>query len=287
MSANKTANPFMPVRLLSIVMLALCVALFASCSGGDINGPQYSFSTDGCIIGDPDFTANKTYINDIPVEGRDRVTVEAINGEVVVTGREDVNRVMVTARLFVSSDSLQDAQSQLDTLDVRVTVGANEILIQTVQPETINGCTHRVEYDINVPDSLEVVTTQTNGTVAVLDIQNRVEVSNENGNVSLFGIVGGILADVENGLIESTAVLPLNETIDLSTQNGGIVLSIPTSTAAEFAATVNGIGTVSVSNLTMTDSAGTGKWQTGTLGSGQGSLVLSTVNGNIEVIGFN
>ena len=287
MSASKSVNQFVPVKSISIFMLLLCVALLTNCSGGDVNGPHYSFSTNGFNISDPDFTVNKTFVSDFPVDSHIRVNVEAINGEVVVTGREDINKVMVTAHLFVGSDSLQTAERQLEHFDVLVTGDANDIYIQTVQPQIVSGCKYEVEYDINVPDNLEVVTTQTNGTVTILDIQNRVEVFNENGDVFLFGIVGGILADIENGGIESTVVLPLHKTIDLFAQNGGVVLSTPTSTSAEISATVGGVGHIIVSNLHITGSVSTGKSLTGTLGNGEGSIVLSTVNGNIEVIGFD
>lgn len=287
MSAIKTVNQFMPVRSVSIFMMLLWVALLLSCSGGDVNGPQYRFSTGGFTIKDPDVTVNKTVIGDYPVDRPIRVNVEAVSGEVVVTGREDVNKVMVTAHLSVSADNLQDAEMQLDNLDILVKDGADEILIQTVQPKAVNGCTYRVEYDIIVPDSLEIVATQTNGTVAILDIQNHVEVFNDNGDVCLFGIVGGMRVDVENGGIESTVALPLNETIDMSTQNGGLVLSMSTSTSAEFSATVSGTGEIVVSNLNIADSVTTGHSLTGTLGNGEGSIVLNTGNGNIEVIGFD
>ena len=103
----------------------------------------------------------------------------------------------------------------------------------------------------------------------------------------MFGIAGGILANVENGDIEATVVLPLNDSIDLSVRNGSLVLSIPTSTSTEFVATVHGVGEIFVTNLHFTDTLSTGNSLTGTLGNGEGSTVLSTVNGKIEVIGFD
>ncbi len=287
MLATKTLVKIIPAKSVSILLISLFVAILVSCSGGDVNGPNFNVSTGGFPIEGPDFTVQKTAIEDIPTLSRIRVIVESTNGEVVVTGREDVNNVMVTAHLFVSSDRLIDAERQLDNLDILVTGGANEITIQTVRQQTFNGCTCRVEYDIIVPDNFEVTAKQANGAVAILDIQNRVEVSNENGNVFLFGIAGGILADVENGDIEATVVLPLNDNIHLSVRNGGLVLSIPTSTSTEFAATVHGIGEIFISNLHLIDSLTAGNSLTGTLGNGEGSTVLSAVNGNIEVIGFD
>lgn len=283
----KTIGHLISIRSVSILIILLCVGILFGCSGGDINGPQFNISTDGFNIKDPEFTVEDTYKYEFPVENHIRLKVEAINGEVVVTGQEDADQVMVTAYLSVSSDSLADAESHLSDLDILVTDSTNQILIQTVPPENINGHKYRVEYDIIVPNKFEVVTSQTNGTTAILDIQNSVEVENINGDVLLYDIVGGVTADVENGGIEGTATLPLNESIHLSVDNGRLQLRIPKSTSAEFSATVDGTGEITVFNLDITDSLVLSKSHTGTLGNGQGSIVLSTVNGNIDVIGFD
>jgi len=282
MNAIKSTINLISVRSVTILIILLCVGILLGC--GDVSGPELHVSAAGFKFIDSKFTVDKTFADDFPVENHIRVNVEAINGEVVVTGQSGANHVTVTAHLYVGSDTQEDAELHLDDLDVLVTDDTNEILIQTVQPVNLNGRKYRVEYDIIVPNSFEVVTSQTNGSIAILDIQNSVEVSNKNGNVFLSGIVGGVTADVENGGIEGTVVLPVNETIDFSVNNGGLELSIPTATSAEISATVNGIGQIIVSNLDITLS--TSRSLTGTLGNGEGSISLSTVNGTIEIIGF-
>ncbi len=272
-------------QLMSIVIL--CVGILLGCSGGDVGSPDWNVHFGGFGSGDTDFTVVKILEDDFPVANHIRVHVEAITGEVVITGQQDAKRVMVTARLSVRSDSRKDAESHLDDLEILVTDGTNEILIETVQPENFNGRTYRVEYDITVPDSFEVEVSQVSGTIAILDIQNSVEVSNKNGDVLLPGIVGGVVADVDNGGIEGTVILPVNEAIDLFVKNGGLELSIPTSTSAEFSAAVIGNGEIRVSDLELSDSSSTAKSLSGTLGDGEGSIALRTVNGNIEVIGFD
>ena len=272
-------------QLMSIVIL--CVGILLGCSGGDVGSPDWNVHFGGFGSGDTDFTVVKILEDDFPVANHIRVHVEAITGEVVITGQQDAKRVMVTARLSVRSDSRKDAESHLDDLEILVTDGTNEILIETVQPENFNGRTYRVEYDITVPDSFEVEASQVSGTIAILDIQNSVEVSNKNGDVLLPGIVGGVVADVDNGGIEGTVILPVNEAIDLFVKNGGLELSIPTSTSAEFSAAVIGNGEIRVSDLELSDSSSTAKSLSGTLGDGEGSIALRTVNGNIEVIGFD
>lgn len=286
MIAINTIINLISVRSVSILITFLCVGILFSCSGG-VSGPKINFSGAVFNSSDPDFTVKKTFEDDFPVENHIRVNVEAINGEVVVTGQSDAKSVMITAQLYVSSYNREDAELHIEDLDIVVTNDTDEILIQTVQPENINGRKYLVEYDIIVPDTFEVVTSQVNGTIAILDIQNSVEVSNENGDVLLQGIVAGITADVENGGIEASVILPINETIDLSIKNGGLVLSIPTSTSAEFSAYVAGTGTIIVSDLDINDFLSISKSLTGTFGNGEGSVLISTVDGSIEIIGFN
>jgi hypothetical protein len=252
-----------------------------------VSGPEFNISADGFKFNDQDFTAGKIFIDDLEVDNHIKVTVAAVNGEVVVTGQSGAQQVKVTAHLYVTSDSQEDAELHLDDLDILVTDDANEILIQTVPPQNINGREYRVEYDIIVPDSFVVVASQVNGSIAILDIQNNIDVSNENGDVSLFGVTGGVTAHVENGRIEGSVVLPFNEGIDLSVINGGLDLSIPKSTSAVFSATVDMNGEIIVSDLEFAESTHTPMALTGTLGNGEGFVVLSTVNGNIEIMGFD
>ena len=287
MKAIKKLNNLISVRPLSILIIPLCFGLLLSCSGGDVNGPEFNISADGFKFNDQDFTAGKIFIDDLEVDNHIKVTVAAVNGEVAVTGQSGAQQVKVTAHVYVTSDSQEDARLHLDDLDILVTDDANEILIQTVPPQNINGREYRVEYDIIVPDSFVVEASQVNGSIAILDIQNNIDVSNENGDVSLFGVTGGVTAYVENGRIEGSVVLPVNEGIDLSVINGGLELSIPKSTSAVFSATVDTNGEIMVSDLEFAESTHTPMALTGTLGNGEGFVVLSTVNGNIEIMGFD
>ena len=287
MNAIKNLNNLISVRPLSILIIPLCLGLLLSCSGGDVNGPEFNISTDGINFNDQGFTAGKIFIDDREVDNHIRVTVAAVNGEVVVTGESGGQQVKVTAHVYVTSDSQEDARLHLDDLDILVTDDANEILIQTVPPQNINGREYRVEYDIIVPDSFVVEASQVNGSIAILDIQNNIDVWNENGDIMLSGVIGGGTAHVENGRIEGSVVLPVNEGIDLSVINGGLDLSIPKSTSAVFSATVGMNGEIIVSDLEFTESTHTPMALTGTLGNGEGFVVLSTVNGNIEIMGFD
>ncbi len=83
-----------------------------------------------------------------------------------------------------------------------------------------------------------MTTSRVNGSIEIRDIRNNVDVSNVNGDVLLTHIVGGIAARVDNGGIECASAPPANQTMELSTTNGGVRLFIPTSTSADFSAEV-------------------------------------------------
>lgn len=67
--------------------------------------------------------------------------------------------------------------------------------------------------------------------------------------------------------------------------NGNLVLDIPESTSAQFAAQVVH-GSIGTSNLVLHDVETSPTTLTGTLGAGQGSIDLRTVNGGITAPGF-
>ena len=285
MSTIRTFINSLSTRSASIILAFFCIGFLMGCTG-DISGPEFNFSADGFKFSDPEFSMKKTFEAEVPVENHTSVNLEAISGEVVVTGNSDADTVTVTARIIVGSDSLEDAKLNLDDVEILVTDSVNEILIQTVQPGNLKGRKYTVEYDIIVPSSLEVMATQDNGKIEILDIENSVDVSNTNGDVLLSNIAGGVMAVVDNGSIAGTVFLPVGQTIDLSTNNGNLELNISTSTSAKFSASVVN-GQISVTDLDFTDVVNTKQRRDGVIGDGEGTIELSTTNGNIELIGFD
>jgi len=268
-----------------MILAFVCIGFLMGCSG-DVGSPEFHVSGAGFKIRNPVFTAEKIVETEFPVENISSVNIAAINGEVVVTGHRNVDVVMVTAHLIVGSDSQADADSHIDDLEIQVTDSAEEIFIQTVQPQNTDGRKYDVKYDIIIPSGLAVMLTQVNGTIEIIDIENSVDVANTNGDVLLSNILGGVFADVVNGTIAATVTLPVHETIDLIADNGSIELRIPSAISAVVgAAVVNGI--VHTTNLVFADLVQTSRSLSGTLGNGEGVIELWVGNGDISVLGLN
>lgn len=235
--------------------------------------------------GNAAFFAEKTVAEDVPVGTQVRVRVEAVNGEVVITGQAGKASVTLAATLRVGSDTFPDAQLGLALLDVLVTDQPGQVLIQTQQPPNALGRQYLVYYTLTIPADLMVEVEQVNGYVTVQGIDGGAAVQQGNGNVQLSGVSGDADVGVANGAIDATVTLPPGGQITLTTGNGGIDLLIPATTSAQLSATV-GTGVITWNSLLLTNVVQTSLSLTGTLGAGAGQITLTTGNGNIHVAGF-
>ncbi|HEU5361602.1 MAG TPA: hypothetical protein VFU42_10645, partial [Candidatus Deferrimicrobiaceae bacterium] len=157
--------------------MIVALALLAACGGGGVgNMTIHTGSWPGewpwfwpekaTFIADGDFSET------VPVAGHHRIRLDAVNGEIVVTGQPGATSVTVTAELVVGSNvSLPDAEKGLNQLRVLVEDGSNEIVVQTLQPTNLDGRRYVVNYWITVPSDLAVDATQVNGHVTVEDIE--------------------------------------------------------------------------------------------------------------------
>jgi DUF4097 and DUF4098 domain-containing protein YvlB len=139
---------------------------------------------------------------------------------------------------------------------------------------------------MTVPSDLAVVVDHVNGHVSVEKIESAIIVEVDNGNVILANISGDATARVVNGNVAGTVTLPPDGEIRFSTVNGDLDVRIPRSTSAELSADVDN-GTITWDNLDLMDTVHTTQALTGTLGEGAGLIELETVNGDIDLVGFD
>jgi len=303
--ANEANNPTSPARreegeipmftrrrILHVAGMIVALAMLAACGG--VSGPNFTVNTGGWSgewpwfwPSKPTFTVYRDFSENVPVGGHGRIRLDAVNGEIVITGQPGATSVTVTAELIVGSNvSRVDAETGLTQLAVHVADLSDEIFVQTMQPKNMDGRQYIVNFTITVPSDLAVDVTQVNGNVTVLDIESSLFVEVENGNVHLSDIFGFATVNVDNGSVDANVTLPPGGEIMVSVVNGDIDLRIPTATSAELSALV-GIGAITWDNLDLMNAVHTNKSLTGTLGDGTGLIDLDTRNGSIDVTGFN
>lgn len=114
---------------------------------------------------------------------------------------------------------------------------------------------------------------------------NVISADNVNCKVALNKTTGNTFINMVNGQIESDIVLPPNGTITIKIVNGAIKLGVPQNTSAKFNANVIN-GSVNVTNLVFQNEVHTPVSFQGTLGTGEGTISLTIINGNISVTGL-
>jgi DUF4097 and DUF4098 domain-containing protein YvlB len=207
-----------------------------------------------------------------------------VNGDVTVTGQSVGDAFVATGSRRIEGCSQEAAEEWIDELEVRVTMTAEEITVETLQPVDTSPCTLVVDYELRVPDRLIGEIVNVNGRIDISGLRQGVAVTNVNGPVTLEDVEGSTTVLLTNGNITASLAIDGEETIDLLTVNGGIDLSIPMATSATLSAILVN-GSISVSNLTLFDVSSTQTSLTATLGDGLGEVVLRTTNGGIAVTG--
>jgi hypothetical protein len=232
-----------------------------------------------------DFVARESFSFQVDVVNHSRLRLEAISGSVTITGESGSDSVLITGEKRVGSESIQDAEEHLQELEVSVQDLGSEVFVKTIQPEKTHGRSYVVDYTIALPKGLEVLVDHLSGIVEIDSVNNSVSVDHVSGQVLLDEVFGSALVNLVSGQIEAEVTLPEDGTINFNLVSGSVELNIPQNTSAEFSAKVTS-GTISISNLVLQDQVSTPDSVTGTLGSGQGTISLNVVSGNISVSGF-
>ena len=273
-------------RILHVTGMIVALALLTGCGGGGVGNMTLNSGNWPWFWPDKTaFIVNRDFSESMPVADHSRIRLDAVNGEIVITGQPGATSVTVTAELRVGSNvSRLDAETGLNQLGVLVADRSGEIFVQTLQPNNTGGRQYVANYTITVPRDLAVDATQVNGHVTVENIQSSLFVDAVNGNVYL-DISGGATVQVANGSVNGTVTMPPGGEIKISTVNGDIDLRIPMSTSTELFA-LTGSGAITWDNLDLLNAVHTNKSLAGTLGDGAGLIDLDTWNGNIALTGI-
>src|SRR5947209_3833011 len=215
--------------------------------------------------------------------------LDNVNGHVNVTSW-DQSRVRVRAVKTVSR--ADDPRSALNALRVEMTPRDGGVSVHTVYPNrgsvgfldflAGNWSDAKVEYDVTVPRSMALNLETTNGAIEVNGVSGILKMETTNGSIRLDRCAGNVDATTTNGRV-TAELLSVDRTRSnrLSTTNGKIVLTVPSSLAAEIdASTTN--GSIDSEIAVATHSIGRHSLR-GTINGGGAELRLRTTNGSIEI----
>lgn len=198
------------------------------------------------------------------------------NGGVSVKGW-DQNQLLVRARVQTGAPTAGEAEA----LGKQIRIETSGAKIFASGPENRRDYHWDVSYEVFVPRRADVSVETHNGGIAISDVNGRIDFSAVNGGVVLRRVGGAVRGSTTNGglVIELSGDRWDGESMDVSTTNGGVILSVPENYSAHLqTGTVNG----SVS----TDFPVTGritKQLALDLGSGGASVKAVTTNGGVHL----
>jgi len=204
------------------------------------------------------------------------------NGGVSVKGW-DQNQVLVRARVQTGAPTAEEAKSLAGQIRIE-TSGAK---IFASGPESRRDYHWDVSYEVFVPRRADLSVETQNGGIVIADVNGRIDFTALNGGVVLKRVGGAVRGSTTNGglVIELAGDRWDGESLDVSTTNGGVIMSVPENYSAHLqTGTVN--GSVNVDFPVNVD--GKLKKQVAfDLGSGGAMVKAMTTNGGVHLKRLN
>jgi DUF4097 and DUF4098 domain-containing protein YvlB len=160
------------------------------------------------------------------------------NGGVSVKGW-DQNQVLVRARVQTGAPTAEEAKS----LAGQVRIETSGAKIFASGPESRKDYHWDVSYEVFVPRRADLSVETQNGGIAIADVSGRIDFTALNGGVVLKRVGGAVRGSTTNGglVIELAGDRWDGESLDVSTTNGGVIMSVPENYSAHLqTGTVNG-----------------------------------------------
>ena len=200
------------------------------------------------------------------------------NGGVSVRGW-DKNEILVRARVQTSAPTEPEA-AQL-AQQIRIETGGSKIFASG--PDSRRDYQWNVSYQVFVPRRADVSVETHNGGITIADVNGKIDFTALNGGVTLKRIGGMVRGSTTNGglHIELAGDRWDGDSLDVSTTNGGVMMSVPENYSAQLqTGTVNGGVTV---NFPVTVEGQISKTLNVNLGAGGAMVKAFTTNGGVMI----
>jgi hypothetical protein len=160
------------------------------------------------------------------------------NGGISVKGW-DQNQILVRARVQTGAPTAQEAAD----LARQIRIEVNGAKIHATGPEHRQNYHWDVSYEVFVPRRSDLSLETHNGGIAIADVNGRIDFSALNGGVALKRVGGAVKGSTTNGglAVELSGDRWDGEALDVTTTNGGVMMSIPENYSAKLeTGTTNG-----------------------------------------------
>ena len=170
----------------------------------------------------------------VPAIGR--LSVDASrNGGVTVKGWLR-NEVLVRARVEASAENEGAAANMVS----RISIDSSGGQVRATGPESVdnNNSWWSVSYEIFVPQNTDLTATARNGGITISDVRGQIRFEGRNGGVHLKRLAGDVSGSTVNGgvQVELTGTIWDGRQLEVTTRNGGVNVTMPSSYSARIQA---------------------------------------------------
>lgn len=201
------------------------------------------------------------------------------NGGVTIKGslRGDV---LVRARIEASGDT----QAAAAAMASRVAIDTSGGQVKAMGPEAVDNNWWSVSYEIFVPQTTDLTVKAHNGGITISDVRGQIHFDGQNGGVRLKRVAGDVSGTTVNGGLQVELAGPMWEgrQMDVSTHNGGVTLTMPSSYSAHIQAET-GNGRIESDFPMPLEAATRPKRLDLNLGSSGPLIHVTTVNGGVRL----
>lgn len=185
-------------------------------------------------------TVEETFKKRIPCTEPKLLTVKNSNGSVKLSSW-DAAEVEIVAYKKVRTRSGESAEKLLEKIEIDIEESSHEIFVETIFPRKYTGSggifewlfgpgggSFSVEYEIKIPQKMDLNIESTNGSIIAADVVGRIRLETTNGKINAENVSGAVRSKTTNGSItvrfENTVE---NEDMFFKSTNGSIRLYLP------------------------------------------------------------
>ncbi len=186
-----------------------------------------SFGINGCGLLSKKYTKTETSNYKIYAGNKKKVTLENINGNVMISQMSDSNSLTIKAfkEIKVKKKYLE---TPFDEIEVQLDTNSEIISVKTEINQKGSdsffkfGREQRVDYEVYLPANIEIEIDNVNGNVVLNGANNNLTVSLINGDINVSNFTGKLECEITNGSFSGK--IDSTNGIDINTINGGITL---------------------------------------------------------------
>jgi hypothetical protein len=232
------------------LLIIFSVFLIVSCNEDSVSSNTYESE------------ANESHTLDLTTQTELRVL--NTNGSISIVGSDTTIKMYCFVTKKVRSKiSESDAQSHLADIDISIDNNPDYYNIEVTNPNN-DDRDYEITLNIILPNNFNNILTL------------------GNGNISVESITKNIIVNLGNGNFSSDVTLQDTCLVEVAVGNGNLTLTIPGNTNALLTASV-GNGNISNNGLNFQNQQISNNHFSGTLGNGDGRILLSLGNGNITM----